>query len=89
MIKLINIAPNCCAIKATQEGGFVEIYYSYNTPVAVCFINSASLERYRAQPSSSATTTKHLKKMGVYDWSPMSLDRLKDIANNIELHFSE
>ena len=90
MIKVFNIAPNCVAVKATHGEGFVELFYSYDKLVAISFINTSSQERYRAQPPHSRITTRHLKKMGVYDWPLTSHKILSEFAeNNIELLCTE
>ena len=66
MIKLLNIGTNYRIVKATCEDDYIELCYSHETLVAIRFPNG---ESYRIQPSPSATITKHLKKMGVYNWS--------------------
>lgn len=87
MIKLFNLGTNYHSIKASYKDGYVELFYSYETLVAIRFINP-ELEQYRIQPSPSATTTRHLKKMGVYDWPLASKGFLEAQAAAAEITFN-
>lgn len=86
MIKLFNLGSNHRAIKATCGNGFIELYYSYERLVAIRFPDRTS---YRINPIPSATTTRHLKKMGVYDWPPASQSWFYNQVDAIELTFKE
>lgn len=70
-MKFESLGANCHKITvSTENESLVEFFLSFNNCVAVRIFDSGDgeLTELRIFPSPSRTTTKHLERMGVYDW---------------------
>lgn len=84
MITLSPIASNLSAVTITKPTGRVKLYFSYETCVALQHIDNTGNEyKFRRAEFFSATTSRHLNKIGAAKWEGLSENAFNAYLNSL------
>jgi hypothetical protein len=78
MISVTHYGANCIRVQADNAS----IYFSYQTVVAIATENF----RFRADHFYSTTTSRHMNKMGVSNYTPIPLTDFKELVESISIN---